>query len=65
MHLLAFAIDDPAVSKNGAIGCALFFGCNCGEKGRLEPTAVLVCALKIEVCGPFECGVIVEHRKMS
>ena len=64
VHLLAFAVNDPSVSQNGFVRCSLLLCTDCGEKRRLEPTAVLVCTLKVHIRRPLELVVALKHRKV-
>ena len=50
-HLSAFAVNYPTVSTYFAVRSSPSPG-NCGKQRGLEPAAVLVCTLKIEVRGP-------------
>jgi len=59
--LLAGLVDDEAVGEDGLVGRAAE-GDHARPKGRLEPPAVLVAALEVEVGGPLRVALMrAEH----
>src|SRR5262249_4821449 len=60
-HLLAGAVDDEAVRDDGVVRRATLDG-DAGEQCAVEPTAMLVAALEVDVGATAELGPPFHHR---
>ena len=64
VHGAALRIERPAVRRHAAIGRSAF--CAHGaEQGRVEPSAMLVAALEVEVGRPGQSGLVSKHCRMA
>jgi len=60
-HLLGRFVEDESVRQDGVVGSLVARG-NRGDQRHLEPAAVLVDGLDVEVGGPLEVGALTQHR---
>ena len=63
-HLLALAVDHVAVGEHTLVGRPAA-GAHRGEQRGLEPAAVLVAALEVEVRGRTQLRPLFEHRRVA
>ena len=63
-HLAAFVVDDPAMRADGFIRCLAAPG-NARQKARLEPAAVLVRALQVEVGRPVQFRALIRDSRVG
>ena len=63
-HLSALTVHDPAVCDDSLVR-RFAAPCNGREQRRLEPTAVLVCTLKVQVSRPMEIIACIANGSMG